>query len=84
MKTVLKTSIALGLMIVLAAGPYESIAAEAPDLAQGAASQAKTDFTRANALAPVFRFQPAPAVHAPETDGLGRNDDDCRYGCVDH
>jgi hypothetical protein len=27
---------------------------------------------------------PATAVRAPETDGLSRNDDDCRFGCIDH
>jgi hypothetical protein len=84
MKTVLKSSIALGLMIASTAGPYQSFAAETPEFAQGATLQVKTDFAKANALAPAFRFQPAPTAPAPETDGLGRNDDDCRYGCVDH
>ena len=27
---------------------------------------------------------PATAVRAPETDGLSRNDDDCKFGCIDH
>jgi hypothetical protein len=27
---------------------------------------------------------PATAVRVPETDGLSRNDDDCRFGCIDH
>lgn len=26
----------------------------------------------------------ATAVRAPETDGLSRSDDDCRFGCIDH
>jgi hypothetical protein len=35
----------------------------------------------ATALVPA----PATAVHAPGTDGLGRDDDDCnRFGCIDH
>ena len=34
----------------------------------------------ATALAPAS----STAVRVPETDGLSRNDDDCRFGCIDH
>jgi hypothetical protein len=83
MKTVSKTTIALSLMLAFSSGPHV-FAATDPDHAPLPAPRDPTHFAGARAFAPYPRFQPAPAVGRPETDGLGRNDDDCKFGCVDH
>ena len=41
------------------------------------------DLARATALAPQGTNLQLPAF-VRETDGLGRDDDDCVYGCIDH
>jgi hypothetical protein len=38
------------------------------------------DFAQATAyVSPV-----TPIAQAPETDGLSRKDDECKFGCIDH
>ncbi len=74
---------ALGLTIAFNLSAYSVYAASAPDRTQPPAHHHKTDFGKANAVAPADRLQ-TPAEHVPETDGLGRNDEDCNFGCIDH
>lgn len=83
MKTVTKTSIIVGLVLAFSAGPSAFAATDLPH-APIPASRDRPDFAAARALAPVNRFQPARGMDRPEPDGLGRNDDDCKFGCVDH
>ena len=84
MATVLKTSIALGLVLTVLAGPCAALAAKGSDLEPARRPAAGSAFDKAKALAPALRLQPAPDARGSETDGLGRNDDDCKFGCVDH
>ncbi len=85
MKTHLKTSLALGLILILNGGAFSAYAASAPDKMTPPARHLhlKDSFAKAKALAPAAVPQ-APAPRVPETDGLSRNDEDCNYGCIDH
>lgn len=83
MKTHLKTSLALGLVLILNGGVFSAYAASAPDKIAPHAHHLKGSFVKAKALAPIVAPQ-APAPRLPETDGLSRNDEDCNYGCIDH
>jgi hypothetical protein len=84
MRAGLKTSIPLGLMIVCSAAPCAAFAANASNVAQSAAHRDKTDLAKAKGLAPEYLHQQGSPDAAPEIDGLGRNDNDCVYGCLDH
>ena len=84
MTTSLKTSIALGLVLAVNIGIFSVHAASAPDPTQRAAHHHKSDFEKAEAIAPRFLLSPAPAAHVPETDGLSRDREDCVMGCVDN
>jgi hypothetical protein len=84
MAAVLKTSIALGLMLTFSVAPYAAFAADGSGLPQASTPTPESAFAKAKALAPAFRLPPALDNRGVETDGLGRNDDDCKYGCTDH
>ncbi len=84
MVTMLKTSIALGLVLTFSAGPCATFATERSALEPAPRPTAGSALDKAKALARDFRLQPAPDARGPETDGLGRDDNDCKYGCVDH
>ena len=86
MTAVLKTSIAFGLALAFSVGPYAAFAAAGSDLPQTSRPTEESGFDKARALAPTFRLRPAPDTRATETetDGLGRNDNDCKFGCTDH
>ena len=38
------------------------------------------DFAQARAYVSLVK----PVAHAPETDGLSRDDRECNFGCIDH
>jgi hypothetical protein len=51
-------------------------------------TKARALVSRAPVLVPATVLPPGPETHGrlwtPELDGLGRNDEDCNLGCVDH
>jgi hypothetical protein len=44
----------------------------------------KANFAKATALANPLSAVAMSSPLSPETDGLSRNDEDCKYGCIDH
>lgn len=84
MTTSLKTSIAIGLVLAFNTGAFSGHAASAPNPTQRPAHHHKSDFDKAQAIAPRSLLPPAPAAHVPETDGLSRDREDCAMGCVDN
>ena len=85
MKTLLNTSVALGILL---AGPVMTYpaACASPLTPHRAHSHHKVNFADAKALAPLSAT-PAPAApySAQDIDCLSRNPDDCaKYGCIDN
>jgi len=80
--TVSRSAIALALTLVSAAQPDAAFAVGASDA--GPAHHRHADPNKARALAAPEQVQPPPTERAPETDGLGRHDEDCKFGCIDH
>jgi len=82
----MKTSFIGSIALVLAmAAPISAYPADTTHPASPIHRTMRHDpqFGRATALA-----APRPIAQPPafvrETDGLGRNDDDCVFGCIDH
>jgi hypothetical protein len=84
MAAVLKTSLALGLILTFSAGSYPAFSSDGSVLPQPSTPTPKSAFGKAKALARIYRLAPALDTRGTETDGLGRNDDDCKFGCTDH
>lgn len=84
MTTRLKTCFALGLVLTVSTLSGAAFATEGADAKPALRPAIARGLDKANALAPALRLQQRPAARGAETDGLGRNDDDCRYGCLDH
>ena len=78
-----KTSLALAIALATS-GLSMARADTAPQPTHATVRHAAHDFARAKALAPVQILAPARAEHAPETDELSRDADDCNYGCIDN
>jgi hypothetical protein len=80
MNVFLKATIALGSIVII------------PSLAVPALGAATTKTMRKPAHYQVFDFANAqafvnpvtPVLRARETDGLGRSDEECNTGCIDH
>jgi hypothetical protein len=84
MKTLLNTSVALGILLAAPVMTYPEVSANAPTVHR-AHPHHKDNFVDAKALAPLSATPAAAAPYsAHETDGLSRNPDDCaKYGCID-
>ena len=85
MKTLLNTSVALGILLAAPVMTYPAASANASSVHR-ADPQRKDNFADAKALAPLSAT-PAPAApySAQDIDCLSRNPDDCaKYGCIDN
>jgi hypothetical protein len=84
MKTLLNTSVALGILLAAPVVTYRAASANVPTTHR-AHPHHKDNFADAKALAPFWATSPAGATSpAHETDGLSRNPDDCNFGCIDN
>ncbi len=84
MTIVSKTAIAAGVVLAMASGLYPARAGSAQADGPKPAHAARADLGTASALAPDFGLQPSVGERVPQSDGLGRDDEDCKYGCIDH
>ena len=84
MTIVSKATVAAGIVLAMASGlcPAQAESAQADRFKP--AHAARADFGTASALAPDFGLRPSLGERVPQSDGLGRNDEDCKYGCIDH
>jgi hypothetical protein len=85
MKSLLNTSVALGLLLAAPLTTSVAASASAPTMHRTHPHH-QANFADAKALAPLWA---APAAAAPYSahhiDGLSRNPDDCaKYGCIDN
>jgi hypothetical protein len=85
MKSLLNTSVALGLLLAAPLTTSAAASASAPTMHRTHPHH-RANFADAKALAPLWA---APAAAAPysahDIDGLSRNPDDCaKYGCIDN
>ena len=78
-------SIALGFALATPVAA-KSLDKVSPRASGSRAIHHKANFARATALAmPLFAVtMSSPPSPRTETDGLSRNDEDCKYGCIDH
>ena len=84
MTTVSRSAIALALTLVFAAQPDAAFAVGASDAGPARAHHRHADPNKARALAAPDQVQPPATERVPETDGFSRNDEDCKFGCIDH
>jgi hypothetical protein len=84
MKTLLNTSIALGVLVPSPITTYSAASASAPAMDRSHPHH-KVNSADARALAPFWATPAAGArSSARETDGLSRNRADCNFGCIDN
>jgi hypothetical protein len=85
MKTLLNTSVALGILLAAPVMTYPAASANAPPI-HPAHPHHKANFAGAKALTPLWATPTAAAPYsAHKTDGLSRNPEDCaKYGCIDN
>jgi hypothetical protein len=83
MNTLIKSVLALGIILALPVTGY-AVGAEEPNPAHRTMHHHKEDFAKVTALAAPRGAVVAPSAPSPETDGLSRNDEDCKFGCIDH
>jgi glutamate synthase domain-containing protein 1 len=85
MKTLLNTSVVLGVLLSAPVMTYPAASASAPAMDR-AHPRHKASFADAKALAPLWATLAAVArPSAREIAGLSRNPDDCaKYGCIDN
>jgi hypothetical protein len=75
-----KAPMALALPLAVSLFALPALAATAHDEEHKPAQHRVVHFGEARAyVSPV-----TPVAQGPETDGLGRNDEQCNMGCVDH
>jgi hypothetical protein len=80
MSVLLKASMALGFIVTIPLLAVPARGAPAPETVQKPVHYQSANFAKAQALV-------IPATHlsgARETNGLGRNDEECNMGCIDH
>ena len=76
-------SILLTALAVSSAATQTALSASPAERLHPAVHRHAADYAKAKALVPPA--SPAAATNSgPETDGLGRNDRDCNYRCIDH
>lgn len=81
MNAFVKASTALGLLLAMSTFILPALGAHQ---VRPPERHRVADFAKARALAsPPINLLPTTS-HAPETDGLSRNDEDCNMGCIDH
>jgi hypothetical protein len=80
MNTSLKAPMALGFILAIPLFALPAHGALAYDTGNKAAHDRIADFANAQAyVSPV-----TPVEQAAERNGLGRNDNECNMGCIDH
>jgi hypothetical protein len=83
MNTLIKSASALVIILALPVTSY-AVGAEAQNPAHHTMHHHKGDYAEATALATPLGVVVAPLAPLPETDGLSRRDEDCKFGCIDH
>ena len=84
MNAFVKASTALGLLLAMSTFILPALGASSNHQMRPPVRHRVADFAKARALASPL-IDPLPTTsHAPETDGLSRNDEDCNMGCIDH
>ena len=95
MNACFRASMALGFFLAIPQVAFPALGAPVNETGHQPAHHRVAAFAKAKALvspAPILVpptvLPPGPETHGrlwtPEPDGLGRNDEDCNMGCVDH
>jgi hypothetical protein len=80
MNVSLKSPMTLGLILAISLLAVPARGAPAPKTMQEPAHHQMANLAKAQA----FVGPATPVLRGEETDGLGRNDEECNMGCVDH
>jgi hypothetical protein len=80
MNVSLKTAMAVGFILAVPLFAAPALGAETRESEYKPSRYRAAEFAKAQA----FVTTPMPILRALETDGLGRNDEECNMGCVDH
>ena len=76
----LGASMALGCILTIPLFAFSAPGGAAPAMEQWARHHHVGDFAKAKA----FVSPAPPALSKPETDGLSRDPNDCKFGCIDN
>jgi hypothetical protein len=80
MSVSIKAPMALGFLLAIPLFAPPALGASARETGPKPAHHRGADFANARALV----NPETPVLQAPETDGLSRKDEECKFGCIDH